>query len=446
MIDTALEIGANPRVGLVDKVVASQAAHRVRADLQNRAQLMGVQRELVRGLENLDDPALAYRVATTALTEYRASQSGARRIPEFDDLSAAVLRLAPRQEPRQSDPVIAATINAAATGGAAVGLEARIWAAIDLLGLPDQRDRALHLSDQVAAELNSRDDLGVIGSSWRLKLAFSTGRAGYPAITQELLAPILNASGPSEYEDAAREVLRAVGRPGADTRLQLIGLEAELAALPPDADEDRLRVLGALTIDYANLGDFRRALGFGRQELRLRGRTRGPDDPYTLRTRNFVAWLTGQNGNPAKALRLFCGLLPDQVRILGPDHPRTLNTRSNIAWWTGVNGNPAGALRLFRELLPDQVRILGPDHPLILKTRNNIAGWTGGNGNLAEALRLFLELLPDQVRILGPEHPDTLTTRNNIATFTERSGCHPPASWDQVEVFPAMSMGPPGRQ
>ncbi len=24
--------------------------------------------------------------------------------------------------------------------------------------------------------------------------------------------------------------------------------------------------------------------------------------------------------------------------------------------------------------------------------------------------------------------------------------CHPPASWDQVEVFPAMSMGPPGRQ
>ena len=24
--------------------------------------------------------------------------------------------------------------------------------------------------------------------------------------------------------------------------------------------------------------------------------------------------------------------------------------------------------------------------------------------------------------------------------------CHPPASWDQVEGFPAMSMGPPGRQ
>ena len=25
-------------------------------------------------------------------------------------------------------------------------------------------------------------------------------------------------------------------------------------------------------------------------------------------------------------------------------------------------------------------------------------------------------------------------------------GCHPPAAWDQVEGFSAMSMGPPGRQ
>ena len=24
--------------------------------------------------------------------------------------------------------------------------------------------------------------------------------------------------------------------------------------------------------------------------------------------------------------------------------------------------------------------------------------------------------------------------------------CHPPAAWDQVEGFSAMSMGPPGRQ
>ena len=94
----------------------------------------------------------------------------------------------------QTDPLVDATINAVAAGGAAVGLEARIWAAIDLLGQPDERDRALKLTDQVTTELASRNDLGTVGNRWRLLLAFHAGRAGYPAITQQLLAPMLNAS------------------------------------------------------------------------------------------------------------------------------------------------------------------------------------------------------------------------------------------------------------
>ena len=72
-----------------------------------------------------------------------------------------------------------------------MGLEARIWAAIDLLSQPGQRERALELTDQITAELSGRDDLGAIGNRWRLLLAFHAGRAGYPAIAQQLLAPML---------------------------------------------------------------------------------------------------------------------------------------------------------------------------------------------------------------------------------------------------------------
>jgi hypothetical protein len=36
-------------------------------------------------------------------------------------------------------------------------------------------------------------------------------------------------------------------------------------------------------------------------------------------------------------------------------------------------------------------------------------------------------------------------TQDSCATCVSSFGCHPPASWDQVEVFPAMSMGPPER-
>ena len=88
VLEMALEIGEDPEAGLVDKVVAWQAAHGVRADLQHRGQLIGVQCRLVHGLEDLDDPAAAYQVAavaTEALAEYRASG------PSQDDLEAAIL-------------------------------------------------------------------------------------------------------------------------------------------------------------------------------------------------------------------------------------------------------------------------------------------------------------------------------------------------------------------
>ena len=425
MVDTAVQIGRNPRVGLVEKVVAWQAAHRVRADLQDRRQLPGVQCQLVRGLEDLGDPVTAYQIAHTALADlYYGGHPGSENREERYQLSTAVLRLARSDETYHDDPLINATIAAATAGGAAVGLEARIWAAIDLLGQPDQRERTLRLTNQITAELSRRPDLGADGDRWRLLLAFHVGRSGYPAIAQRLLAPILTASDAPEDGDAARAVLYAVGGPGADTRLQIIALEEELAAFPPDAEDDLLRVHHALAADNASLGDYRRALHHGQQELTLRLRIQSADHPDTLGNRGNIAAWTGQSGHPGDALRLFLELLPDQKRVLGPDHTSTLNTRSSIATWTGRSGHPAEGLRLFRELLPDAERVLGSDHPGTLNSRHNIAGLTAETGHPAEGLRLFRELLPDQKRVLGPDHPETLTSRLNIAALTGRSG-HP---------------------
>jgi len=422
VLDTALEIGGDPDAGLVDKVVAWQAAHRIRADVQRRAQLVAMQGQLVRGWEELDDAAAAYQVAAAALAGLPASGSGQRPTPEQDDLSAAVLRLARSRQPQQPDPLIDATVTAVAAGGAMFGLEARIWAAIDLLGQPGERDWALELTGQITAELSQRNELGAVGNRWRLLLAFHAGRAGYPAAAQQLLAPMLNAPDAPGEEDSARAVQYAVGGPGADTRLQIAGLEAELAVLPPDADDDRLRVHHALAAGYAQLGDFRHALPHGQQELPLRRRVQGADHPDSLITRSNIAHWTGQCGDPAGALRLLRELLPDQERVLGPDHPDTLGIRSNIAYWTARCGDPAGALRLLRELVPDVERVLGPDHPVALTTRSDIAFRAGECGDQPGALRLFRQLLPDREGVLGPDHPDTLTTRSNIASWTGQCG------------------------
>jgi len=263
----------------------------------------------------------------------------------------------------------------ALTAGAVIGLEAQVWAAADLLSRDANREQALALAGQVTAELATGRGLGEAGDQWRLLLAFAAGRAGLPSLTQRLLAPMLS-SGTADREKPAQAVLRAVDGPHADTRLQIIVLQAELDATPANEDEDRLRLHAALAGVYDDLGIYPQALGHGHYELALRQRLQHPDRPDVLTTRGNLAFWTDRCGDAAGALRLLTALLPDRARVLGRSHPDTLATRVSIASWTGRCGDAAGALRLCTALLPDLKQVLGPGHPDTLATRGNIATWT----------------------------------------------------------------------
>jgi Tetratricopeptide repeat len=401
LLDEAISVAADPAAGLAERVVAWQAAHRVRGDLADRDRIGQVQCELIRGLEELGDPAAAYEVAAAALAE---CSSGDRCRAERDQLSAAVLRLALAVGARHDDPLIAETIASAVAGGAAVGLEARIWATVDLLGLPGRREAALSLIDEVTADLDTAKTLGQLGSQWRLLLAFHVGRTGYPATTRRLLVPLLDSVDPSQRE-AAQAVLYAVDGRQADIRLQVAILEAELRATPDDTDEDRLRLHHALARDYATLGEYHQALSNGHKELALQDRILGASHPSTLATRSDIAFWTGESGHDAEALHLAQELLPDLIRVLGPDDHRTLTVRGNIASWTGERGDADQALALYQEVLSDMIRVLGPRDRSVLAARANIARWTGISKDPAEALRMLLELLPVQVQILGRDDP-----------------------------------------
>ncbi len=378
---------------------------------------------LIRGLERLGDPEAAYQVAATALAELpRDTQTD----PQRADLLKAWLRLARTRPEPTDDPLTQEAIDLASTSGALFGLEARVWAAVNLLRRPGPRDAALALVDQIVTDLGTYPGRDPAVNQWRLLLAFHVGQAGCPAIAQQLLAATIT-GGTSEQQDAAQAVLRSLDGPRSDIRLQIIVLEAELDATPATADEDRIRLHHALAGDYDHLGDYRQVLQHATEELTHRCPLQNPDHPDVLTTRSHIAFSTGQSGNAMAALRLFRELLPDQVRVLGPDHPQVLATRANIAGWTGGCGDAPAALRLFRELLPDHVRVLGPDHLQVLTNRNDIATWTARCGDAPTALRLFRELLPDQVRVLGPDHPELLITRNNIPFWTGKCGDAPAA-------------------
>ena len=376
VLHEAVRIARDPDATLIERTVARLAAHRIRGDLAPSAELTKVQCLLIRGLVQLGDVEAAYQVAATALAELPRDPQTA---PQRADLLKAWLRLVRTRPNPPDDPLIREAINLATTSGALFGLEARVWAAVNLLRRPGPHEAALSLVDQITTDLGTYPGRDPAASQWRVLLAFHAGQAGYPATAQQLLAPIIS-GGTTEHQNAAQAVLRALEGPRSDIRLQIIILETELHATPATADEDRLRLHHALAGDYHQLGGHPHALQHATEELSYRRRLQRPDHPDVLTTRNNIAFCVGQCGDAAAALRLSRELLPDRVRVLGADHPDVLATRSNIASGTGRCGDAAAALRLSRELLPDQVRVLGPDHPNVLTTRNYIAAWTARSG------------------------------------------------------------------
>src|SRR5262249_11787496 len=87
----ASRLAADPGAGLLDRVIARQAAHHVRGDLPDRTGLAELQLGLVRGLEALGDPGAAYQVAAAAVAELDTLPPGARDDRQRQDLLMATL-------------------------------------------------------------------------------------------------------------------------------------------------------------------------------------------------------------------------------------------------------------------------------------------------------------------------------------------------------------------
>ncbi len=417
-LEEAFLLSQDLEVTLVDRAAALRAAHTVRDDLPTPGLLPRAQRELAAALEAFGDYAAALDVAATALEEW---SPGAVDDEDRAVLAATVIRLSHITPYAPSSPLAQQLIAEAAERGALALPEALVWAAVTLLATPGQREAALDLAHHASLSLEARSDLGSAGNLWRLLLAYRADRAGLPDLTNRLLTPLIT-SADAHMRKIAIMVRHAVDGPGADTRLQNVILEAELAALPPNADDDQLRLRHALAANYDTLGDYRQALAHSRYELDLRTHIQGPRHPATLITQAGIAYWTGNSGDPAAALELYQELLPIQEQVFGPYHHQTLAIRGNIAVWTGFSGDANGALRLYRELLPVRERVLGRRDPDTLLNRANIAYWTGESGDAAAALHLYRELLPDQQQVLGPRHHRTLSTRANVARWVGESG------------------------
>jgi hypothetical protein len=213
VLDAAARIATVADAGPVERLVARQAAHHTRGDLADRTGLPAVQVALIRGLEQLGDPATAAHVTESALAELPPGDSAERR-----DLLAAVLRLAHTSPGHRDDPAVEEAIALALAGGASLRLEARVWAAVDLLNGGDSRQDGLALARAVTADLAGPAVTGAAVAQWRMLLAFHAGNAGDQALAQQLLAPLIT-RGTTDQQKAAHAILRATTGPHAGTQL-----------------------------------------------------------------------------------------------------------------------------------------------------------------------------------------------------------------------------------
>ncbi|GHF45117.1 hypothetical protein GCM10018790_23620 [Kitasatospora xanthocidica] len=98
-----------------------------------------------------------------------------------------------------------------------------------------------------------------------------------------------------------------------------------------------------------------------------------PDDPSPeqLRRRADRAWQHGVAGEPAEAVEILTGLVPDFARICGPADPRTLRTCHDLALWLARDGSPGAAVDLLDEL----TQVPGATPEARADARRDLAHW-----------------------------------------------------------------------
>jgi hypothetical protein len=135
-----------------------------------------------------------------------------------------------------------------------------------------------------------------------------------------------------------------------------------------------------------------------------------------------VARFLHASGNYREALNATGQVAAARERELGRQHPDTLSARAWLAWAVGTAGDAAHARDLFAGLLAVSEHVHGSEHPETLATRHSLAAWTGQAGDPTTARDMFAALLPIRERVEGSEHPNTLITRHSLAYWTGELG------------------------
>lgn len=173
---------------------------------------------------------------------------------------------------------------------------------------------------------------------------------------------------------------------------------------------------------YMSLGRHQAAEHHLETALRIRQRESGGNNPSTLRTQTWLAYVYRREGRYAKAESLLRETLAAQQRVLSADHPDIPTSQDELGNVLRARGQLAEAETALREALETRRRILGDDDPATLMSATSLANTFMGQARYVEAQRLYRATLEVRKRVLGENDLNTADSMSGLAFALSAQG------------------------
>ncbi|MEM9593376.1 MAG: serine/threonine-protein kinase [Acidobacteriota bacterium] len=182
------------------------------------------------------------------------------------------------------------------------------------------------------------------------------------------------------------------------------------------------QTLHNLTLIASRKGDYRTAVGRGRETLKLKAEVLAPDHPSTARTLSLLAGPLREIGDYAESERVMRRALDIMLGAWDGDHLDVLATRGDLAFVRHLAGEQEVAEGEQREVLRLKRQNLGEEHREVAISLDALGRQLEDRGDLDEAEELLNKSLELRRRLYPDGHPGLAHGRQALGTFLLRRG------------------------
>ncbi|MFA6138331.1 MAG: tetratricopeptide repeat protein [Sulfurimonas sp.] len=208
---------------------------------------------------------------------------------------------------------------------------------------------------------------------------------------------------------------------GLTTKDKKIELEKLLERLDTSENSElKLNLLFQITAIYQDIGDYKQALEFQLQALKLREEILGEKHPDLATSYGRLSTIYHDMGELDKALEFQLKAIKIREKVLGEKHPDLAASYNNLSAIYQAMGELDKALEL--QLKAMKIADLGEKHPDLATGYNNLSMIYKAMRELDKALEFQLKAIKIREEVLEKKHPDLATSYNNISMIYQDMG------------------------